>query len=125
MSYQEKNIIVSFVSFALILGFFIIRVIQMVLGDSFNSANVFRLWGIVIVLAIVLTILGTILTHILSAIVQSIQTGEDDPEIDDLEDERDKLIDLRGTRSIVTSTSSWRLLPKSFFPQKWRTSRAN
>jgi len=98
MSYQEKNITVSLASFTLILGFFLIRVIQMVLGDSFNSTNVFRLWGIVIVLAIVLTILGTILTHILSAIIQAIQSGGEEPEIEDLEDERDKLIDLRGTR---------------------------
>lgn len=98
MSYQEKNITVSLVSFALILGFFLIRVLQMILGESFNSTNVFRMWGIVIVLAIVLTILGTILTHILSAIIQTIQTGEEDPEIEDLEDERDKLIDLRGTK---------------------------
>jgi hypothetical protein len=50
------------------------------------------------VLAIVLTILGTILTHILSAIIEAIKTGEEAPEIEDLEDERDKLIDLRGTR---------------------------
>jgi hypothetical protein len=70
----------------------------MILGDSFTSTNVFRLWGIVIVMAIVFTILGTILTHIFSAIVQAIQTGDEDPEIDDVEDERDKLIDLRGTR---------------------------
>ena len=70
----------------------------MVQGGSFNSPNVFRLWGIIIVLAIVVTILGTILTHILSAIVQAIQTGGEDPEIEDLEDERDKLIDLRGTK---------------------------
>jgi hypothetical protein len=70
----------------------------MVLTDSFTSTNVFWLWGITIVMAIVLTILGTILTHILSAIIQAVQTGNDDPEIDDLEDERDKLIDLRGTK---------------------------
>ena len=99
MSYQEKNTTVSLVIFTLILGFFIIRVAQMLLGDSFTSTNVFRLWGIVIVATIVLMILGTILMHILSAIVQAIQTGgEEEPEIDDLEDERDKLIDLRGTK---------------------------
>lgn len=99
MSYQEKNTTISLVNFTLILGFFLIRVIQMVQGDSFNSSNVFRLWFIVIIAAIVLTILGTILMHILSAIVQSIQTGgEEEPEIDDIEDERDKLIDLRGTK---------------------------
>jgi hypothetical protein len=98
MSFQEKNITVSLVSFTLILVVFLISVIWMILVDSFNSTNVFRLWGIVIIMAIVFTILGTILTHIFSAIIQAIQTGEEDPEIDDLEDERDKLIDLRGTK---------------------------
>ena len=98
MSYQEKNISVSLVNFSLILGFYLIRLFQMIQGESFNSTNVFRLWGIVIVLAIVLTILGTILMHIISAIIEAIKTGEEDPEIDDLEDERDKLIDLRGTK---------------------------
>ena len=98
MSFQEKNITASLVSFSLILVIFLISILVMVQGDNFTSTNVFRLWGIVIVLAIVLTILGTILMHIISAIIEAIKTGEEDPEIDDLEDERDKLIDLRGTK---------------------------
>ena len=98
MSYQEKNISASLVSFLLILGFYLIRVTQMYQQGSLNSSDVFRLWGIVIILGIVVTIIGTILTHIGSAIIQAIQTGEEDPEVDDTRDERDKLIDLRGTR---------------------------
>jgi hypothetical protein len=98
MSFQEKNITVSLVNFTLILGFYLIRVFQMIQGGSFNPTNVFRLWGIVIVLAVVVTIFATILTHIVSAIVQAIKTGEEDPKIEDFEDERDKLIDLRGTK---------------------------
>lgn len=98
MSFKEKNITVSLVSFTLILGFFLIRVFQMIQNEGFNSTNVIRLWIIVIVLAIFFTIAATILTHIVSAIIQVIKTGEEDPEIEDLEDERDELIDLRGTR---------------------------
>ena len=98
MSFQQKNITVSLVSMSLILVFYLIGVIYLVQSDSFTSTNVFRLWGITILLAILLTILGTILTHILSAIIQVIKTGEEEPEIDDVEDERDKLIDLRGTK---------------------------
>ena len=98
MSFQQKNITVSLVNFSLILGFFLFRIFQMIQGGSFNSTNVFRLWGIVIVLAIVVTIIGTILTHIISAIIQAIKTGEEDPKIEDFEDERDQLIDLRGTK---------------------------
>jgi hypothetical protein len=98
MSYQQKNITVSLASFTLILVFFLIRVFQMVRTETFIAENVFRLWGITIAISIVAIIVGTILAHILSAIVQAIQTGEEDPKIEDVEDERDKLIDLKGTR---------------------------
>ena len=81
MSFQEKNIAVSLGSFSLILVIFLIRVLQMVVNESFTSTNVFRLWGIVIVLAIVVTILATILTHIVSAIASAIvpyiKTGDE------------------------------------------------
>ena len=98
MSFQQKNITVSLANFTLILGFYLIRVFQMVQGGSFNSANVFRLWGIIIVLAVVVTIFATILTHIVSAIIQAIKTGEQKPEVEDIQDERDQVIDLRGTK---------------------------
>lgn len=98
MSFQQKNITVSLANFTLILGFYLIRVFQMIQGGSFNSTNVFRLWGIVIALAVVVTIFATILTHIVSAIIHAIRTGEEKPNVEDIEDERDKLIDLRGTK---------------------------
>ena len=99
MSFQEKNITVSLVNFTLILGFYLSRMVQMIQNDNFTSSNVFRMWGVVIVLAVVLTILAMILTHVVSAVVQTIQSGgEGEPEIDDTQDERDKLIDLKGTK---------------------------
>ncbi len=97
MSYQEKNITVSLVNFTLILGFYLIRVLQMIQGGSFNSTNVFRLWGTIIVLAVVVTILATILTHIVSGIIDAIITKQE-PDIKDIQDERDTTIDLRGTK---------------------------
>jgi voltage-gated potassium channel Kch len=97
MSFQQKNIAVSLANFSVILGIFVIRVVQMVLSGSFTSTNVFRLWGIVIALAILVTIFATILTHIISNIIQAIRTGEE-PVVDSIEDERDRLIDLKGTR---------------------------
>ena len=97
MSYQEKNITVSLISFILILGFYLTRLFGMVQDGDLNSTEVFRLWGITIVLAIIFTIVATIFMHVVSAIIQVIQTGEENPEIDDTKDERDKLIDLRGT----------------------------
>ena len=105
MSFLQKNITVSLVNFTLILGFFLFRVIQMLQSDSFTSANIFRLWGITIGLAIVVTIIGMILTHIVSAIIEAIRTGKDDPKIEDFEDERDQLINLKGTRVTYTVSS--------------------
>ena len=97
MSFQEKNVTVSLVNFSLILGFYLIRVFQMIQSESFNSTNVFRLWGIVIILAAVVTIFATILTHVVLAVIQAIKTKEE-PELEHIQDERDKLIDLRGTK---------------------------
>ena len=97
MSFQERNISASLVIFSLILGFYLVRVIQMIQSESFNLTNMVRLWGIVIVLGIVATIIGTILTHIGSGIIQAIKTGEE-PVIEDIQDERDRIIDLRGTK---------------------------
>jgi hypothetical protein len=98
MSFQQKNVTVSLVTFTLILGFYLIRLAQFILDGSFNSANVFRLWGFIIAFAVVGTILATILTHILSVITEAVRTGEEDPKVEDIEDERDRLIDLRGTK---------------------------
>ena len=98
MSFQQKNVTVSLVNFSLILGFFSIRVFQMIQSGSFNSENVFRLWWIIIGLAVIVTIFATILTHIVLAILHAIRTGEEKSNVEDIEDERDQLIDLRGTK---------------------------
>ena len=105
MSYQEKNITVSLVISSLIMAFFAIRIFQLVQSETFIASNVFRLWGIVIALTIIATIVATILTHIGSAVFQAIQSGGEEPKIEDLEDERDKLIDLRGTRVTYIAAS--------------------
>lgn len=98
MSFQEKNISVTLVSFTLILLFYLNRIFVMIQDGGLNSTGVFRLWGIVIVLAIIVTVVAMILTHVFSAIIVAIETGDDDPDIEDIEDERDKLIDLKGTK---------------------------
>ena len=97
MSFQERNTTASLGVFTLILGFYLVRVFQLAQSGSFNLTNMVRLWGTVIVLGIVVTIIGTILTHIGSGIIQAIKTREE-PVIEDIEDERDRLIDLRGTK---------------------------
>ena len=105
MSFQEKNITVSLVNFTLILGYFLLRLRQMAATETFTQTNVFRLWVIIIVAAIIVTIAATVLTHIVSAIIQAIKTGDKEPEIEDLADERDRLIDLCGTKVTYTVSS--------------------
>ena len=105
MSFQEKNITVTLVSFTVILIIFTSNIYNMIQDGGLNSSDLFRLWGIVIFLSIIVTVVGMILTHIVSAIVIAIQTGDDDPDIEDFEDERDKLIDLRGTKVTYSITS--------------------
>ena len=97
MTFQEKNVAASLAVFTLILGFYVTRVFQMIQNESFNLTNMTRLWAIVIVLGIVVTIIGIILTHIGSGIVEAIKTREE-PVIEDIQDERDRMIDLKGTR---------------------------
>jgi len=76
----------------------------MVQNESFNSTNMFRLWGTIAVLAVVGTILATIFTHIVGGIVHKVRTNED-PHIEDIQDERDQIIDLKGTRVAYTFSS--------------------
>ena len=104
MSFQEKNIVASLSTFTLILFVYLFRVFQMIQTESFNAPSLFRLWGIVAILAVAGTILLSILTHIAGGIVHKIRTNED-PHIEDIQDERDKLIDLKGTRVAYTFSS--------------------
>jgi hypothetical protein len=98
MSYQEKNITVSLVSAIVILGYFLLRIIRMLQSGPLVAWEVFRLWGVIIVVTILANILGTILTHIATAIIEAIKTQQEDPQIDGFEDERDDLIKLKGIR---------------------------
>lgn len=105
MSFHEKNITVTLVNFSLILIFFLYRIFQMVQEESFTASNVFWLWGIIIVLAIIVTIIAIILTHIGSGIWEAIKTKKE-PKIEDIRDERDQMIDLRGTKLTYSVSST-------------------
>ena len=97
MSYRENSITVSLVSYLLILGYYLVNWLRMYQEEGLNSAVIFKLWGIVIVAGIVLNIVGNILTNIVLSIVHAIKTGTDkEPHF--VEDERDKLIDLKGVK---------------------------
>ena len=105
MTFQQKNVTVTLVSFTLLLIFFLLRVNQLVRTENFNDSSVIRLWIFVVVFAIGVTVLGMILTHGVSAAFEVIRTGDDNAEIDDVIDERDQLIDLKGTKLTYTITS--------------------
>lgn len=105
MSFNQKNYTTAFVNFTLILGWFCFRVTQMMQNETLTQANVFRLWAIVIALAILGTILAIILVHIISSAILVMRTGDKNAKIEDLEDERDKLIDLKATQVTYSASS--------------------
>ncbi len=104
MSNRKNEISVSLVSTLLILGYYLFNLIPMFQQEDLSSDEVFRLAGIVIAATIVLNILGNIITNIVIHIVHAIQT-QSDQEVRMIEDERDKLIGLKGTRVTYISFS--------------------
>ncbi|MBN1889708.1 MAG: hypothetical protein JW850_17055, partial [Thermoflexales bacterium] len=97
MSNRKTSISVSLVSTLLILGYYLVNLIPMFQQGDLNSEDVFRLAAIVIIASIVLNIAGNILTNIVINIIHAIQT-QSDKEVRMIEDERDKLIGLKGTQ---------------------------
>jgi hypothetical protein len=97
MSYQEKSIAVSLVSHLLIVVYYLVNLFQMQEAGELVSTKVFSLWVIVIVSTIIVNIIGNILTNILLSIVQAIKTGTEHVE-KFIEDERDSLIGLKGSK---------------------------
>ena len=95
MSFQEKNSAVSLANFTLILGIYLISLFLMSRSGNLNSENIFRLWGVVAVLATIGTVTSIILAHIASKVVHRMKTSQQ-LEISDLQDERDQLIDLKA-----------------------------
>jgi len=104
MTYRETNISVSLVSSLLVLGYYLVSWLQMYQDEGLNSAVVFRLWAIVIVATILLNILGNILTSIVLSIAHAIKT-QSNKEPRFIEDERDKLIGLKGTKAAYITFS--------------------
>ena len=98
MSYQEKNITVSMVSHVLILVYYVTQLYQMLQTGELVSAQLFGLSAVAIIALAIINIIASILTNILLSIVQAIKTRSD--KVDRfIEDERDKLIGLKGTRT--------------------------
>ncbi len=105
MTYRETNISVSLGSSLLVLIYYLVNWMQMYQTQGLNSATIFRLWAIVIVATIILNILGNILTNIALAIIHAIRT-QSDKEPRFVEDERDRLIGLKGTQAAYIAFSA-------------------
>ena len=104
MSYQEKNITVSLVSYLLIMGYYLVNLFQMLQGGGLVSTKLFSLWALVISATIIVNIIASILTNIVLTIVEAIKAQKyDEPRF--IADERDKLIELKGIRSSYVTFS--------------------
>ena len=99
MTFSEKTIVVSLSTGILVLAYFVIRSSVIYAGGIPEPVLVYRLWGITIGLTVLFNSAGNILAQILTAIMEAIRSGGDDVEIEDVTDERDELIKLRGTFS--------------------------
>lgn len=98
MSYRETNISVSLVSSLVVLGYYLFNWLLMYQAEGLVEDKIFRLWIIVIVATIILNILGNILTSIVLSIRHAIKTrSNEEPRF--IEDERDKLIELKGVKA--------------------------
>ena len=97
MSIRKVSISVSLVSTLLIMGYYLLNLIPMIRLGDLNSEDVFRLAAIVIIASILLNIAGNILTNIVINIIHAIQT-QLEKGVRMVEDERDKLIGLKGVQ---------------------------
>jgi hypothetical protein len=97
MSNRRNEITVSLVSTLAVLAYYLVNIFQMLQSGGLNSAEVFRLWAVVIIATIILNIAGNIITNIVINIVHAIKTQKEE-EVRLIEDERDKLIGLKGDR---------------------------
>ena len=97
MSTKKNEITVTLVCSLFILAYYLVNIFQMLQGGGLNAEEVFRLWIVVIIANIVLTIAGFIISYIVINIVHAIKTQKEE-EVRMLEDERDRLIWLKGDR---------------------------
>lgn len=97
MSNRKNEITVSLVSTLAVLAYYLVNIFQMIQRGGLTSAEVFRLWAVVIIATIILNIAGNIITNIVINIAHAIRTQKEE-EVRLIEDERDKLIGLKGDR---------------------------
>jgi hypothetical protein len=93
--HREIQILVSLIATILIMGFYSLNVYHRYISGNPGIMNDFRFWGNTFLILIPIAIVVQIVIHIAFAIINKIVTDEDIPMIND---ERDKLIDLKAIR---------------------------
>lgn len=96
MSYQQKENYISLITSVLVSVPYFIYVFFQYQSQNVGPAEELNFWASAILLLIPLRIVSEIVLHIISAIITAITTGKEESSI---KDERDKLIDLKGTRN--------------------------
>ena len=92
---KEKQMLVSLISTILVLGFYSLYVYHKYVTGNPDVINDFKFWGKAFLFMIPVLIAAQIIIHIVFAIINKIVTNEDIPTIND---ERDKLIELKAIK---------------------------
>jgi hypothetical protein len=101
ISYQELGLIAMMLAMFAVAAYFFVRFLRLYEETGFQGAEVTSEWGGLVLLLILTQIAAMILTQIGLAILHTIITREEPPEI---EDERDKLIELQGSHHSSNAT---------------------
>lgn len=95
MDIKEKRIFISLIGSVLILGFYAYYVYSRYIAGNLDILNDFRFWGKSFLILIPVAIVTQIIIQIIFAIYVHATSKE---EIDPVEDERDKLIELKAIK---------------------------
>jgi hypothetical protein len=95
MEQKEKSILVSLISSILILGFYALYVYKKFVAGNPEILNDFSFWGKAFLILIPVTIVAQIIIQIVFAIIHKVTTNED---LSMMDDERDKLIELKAIK---------------------------
>jgi hypothetical protein len=95
MDLKEKRILVSLIASVLIFAIYSLYIYGKHVAGNVEIINDFHFWGKSFLILIPIAIVTQIVIQIVFAIITKITTGED---CDPIEDERDKLIELKAIK---------------------------
>jgi hypothetical protein len=95
MDIKEKRILVSLIGSVLVFLFYALYVYNKHIAGNPEIINDFQFWGKAFLFMIPVAIVAQIIIHIILAIFAKITTNED---LDTIDDERDKLIELKSIK---------------------------